>query len=123
MTEATDHGGAIAASHGGEHVHIMPMRVLITVFLALLTLTVITVAVTWVDLGNFNLWIAMGIATLKASLVVLYFMHMRYERPFNAVIFITALLVVALFIGIALIDTGAYQPELIPGYAPAMPHQ
>jgi|WetSurMetagenome_2_1015567.scaffolds.fasta_scaffold76197_3 cytochrome c oxidase subunit IV len=105
------------------HVHIVPFRVLATVFACLLVLTVVTVAVTKVNLGNFNLWIAMAIATVKASLVLLYFMHMRYDRPFNAVVFITALLIVALFIGIALIDTGAYQPELIPGYAPGMQRQ
>ncbi len=103
-----------------EHPHVVPMKVLLSVWIGLLVLTVVTVAVTKVNLGNFNLWIAMAIATVKASLVVLYFMHMRYDRPFNAMVFISALLVVALFIGIALIDTGAYQPELIPGYAPGM---
>jgi len=102
------------------HVHVVPFRVLLAVWVALMALTVVTVAVTWVDLGNFNLWIAMAIATVKATLVVLYFMHMRYERPFNAVVFVSALAFVALFIGIALIDTGAYQPALIPGYAPGM---
>jgi cytochrome c oxidase subunit 4 len=104
----------------GEHPHVMPMKVLIGVWTALLVLTVVTVAVTKVNLGNFNLWIAMAIATVKASLVVLYFMHMRYDRPFNAMVFISALLIVTLFISIALIDTGAYQPDLIPGYAPGM---
>ena len=102
------------------HVHVVPFRVLLAVWAALMVLTVVTVAATWVDLGNFNLWIALEIATVKATLVLLYFMHMRYDRPFNAVVFFSALAFVALFIGIALIDTGAYQPELIPGYAPAM---
>jgi cytochrome c oxidase subunit 4 len=111
---------ALGGPEGSAHVHVMPVRVLLAVWAALMVLTVVTVAVTWVDLGNFNLWIAMAIATVKATLVVLYFMHMRYDRPFNAVVFVSALAFVALFIGIALIDTGAYQPELIPGYAPAM---
>jgi cytochrome c oxidase subunit IV len=111
---------AIGGPEGSAHVHVMPFKVLLAVWAALMVLTVVTVAVTWVDLGNFNLWIAMAIATVKATLVVLYFMHMRYERPFNAVVFVSALAFVSLFIGIALIDTGAYQPELIPGYAPGM---
>jgi cytochrome c oxidase subunit 4 len=107
--------------HGHDsHVHVMPFRVLLAVWAALMVLTVVTVAATWVDLGNLNLWIAMAIATVKATLVLLYFMHMRYDRPFNAVVFVSALAFVTLFIGIALIDTGAYQPELIPGYAPGM---
>ena len=62
----------------------------------------------------------MAIATVKATLVALYFMHLRYDRPFNAVVFVSALVFVTLFVGIALIDTAAYQPELIPGYAPGM---
>ena len=53
--------------------------------------TVATVAATWVDLGGWNLWIALGIATVKASLVALYFMHLRYDNPFYALIFVTAL--------------------------------
>ena len=100
--------------------HVVPMRVLLAVWAALVVLTVVTVAATWVDLGSLNLWLAMAIATLKASLVLLYFMHMRYDAPFNAVIFVAALLFVMLFVSFALIDTAAYQPEMIPGYAPGM---
>jgi len=120
MSTTREHPGVAVMDAHAEHVHVVPFKVLAAVFTTLLVLTVVTIAVTKVDLGNFNLWIAMAIATVKASLVVLYFMHMRYDRPFHAMVFITALLVVALFIGIALIDTGAYQPELIPGYAPGM---
>ncbi|MGC8916510.1 MAG: cytochrome C oxidase subunit IV family protein [Thermoanaerobaculum sp.] len=106
--------------HGESFVHVVPLRVLVGVWLSLLVLTIVTVGATWVDLGSFNLWLAMAIATLKASLVVLYFMHMRYDHPFNAIVFIGALLFVMLFVGLALLDTRAYQPELIPGYAPGM---
>jgi cytochrome c oxidase subunit 4 len=108
-----EHGNASA-------VHVVPMRVLVAVWLSLMVLTVITVAATWVDLGSLNLWLALAIATLKASLVLLYFMHMRYDHPFNAIVFIGALLFVMLFVVLALMDTRAYQPELIPGYAPGM---
>jgi len=121
MAETTRHGAeATTADAARSFVHVVPFRVLAAVWLALLALTVVTVAVTWVDLGHFNLWIAMAIAAVKATLVVLYFMHMRYDRPVNAIVFVTALLFVALFVSIALIDTRAYQPEVIPGYAPAM---
>jgi cytochrome c oxidase subunit 4 len=102
--------------------HVTPVRVLAAVWGALVVLTILTVAATWVDLGKASLLVALGIATVKASLVVLYFMHMRYDRPFNAIVFISALVFVAIFVGIALIDTVAYQPEMIPGYAPGM-HQ
>jgi cytochrome c oxidase subunit IV len=110
---------------GGEEAgtvsHVVPMPVLAGVWVALMLLTVATVAVVKVDLGSLNLWIAMGIATLKASLVVLYFMHMRYDRPFNAIVFVTALFFVMLFVSIALLDSKAYEPDLVPGYAPGMP--
>jgi cytochrome c oxidase subunit 4 len=87
----------------------------------LLLLTAATVSVTWYDFGaGPNLWIAMGIATVKASLVLLYFMHLRYDRPVNAIVFIFALFFVALFIGGALQDSQHYQSDLIRGYAPGM---
>jgi cytochrome c oxidase subunit 4 len=100
--------------------HVAPLPVLLAVWAALLVLTVVTVAVTWVDLGVFNLWMALAIATVKASLVALYFMHLRWDRPFNAIVFVASIAFVMLFVGLALVDTVEYQPELIPGYAPAM---
>jgi cytochrome c oxidase subunit 4 len=109
-THDEDHGGA----------HIVPLRLLAGVLVVLLVLTWVTVAATWFDMGNFNLWVAMAIAVVKASLVALYFMHLRWERPINAIFFIASILFVALFIGIALMDTQTYQDELIPGYAPAV---
>ncbi len=100
--------------------HVMPAWLLLAVWAALIFFTYITVAVTYVDLGSMNLIIAMAIATVKASLVILFFMHLLYDRPFNAIVFISALLFVALFIVFALIDTGQYHPDLIQGYAPGM---
>ena len=71
--------------------HVVPWAVLAGVFVALLVLTYITVAVTSFDLGSLNLWIALGVATIKGALVVLYFMHLRYDSPFNSIVFVTAL--------------------------------
>jgi cytochrome c oxidase subunit 4 len=100
--------------------HVVPLRVLLAVWAALVLLTWITVAVTYVDLGNLNLWIAIAIATIKASLVALYFMHLRYDKPFYGVILVGALLFVMLFIGVAMMDTLEYEHQLIPGYAPEL---
>ena len=61
-----------------EH-HIVPVRVYITIFMALMVLTALTVWVAYLDLGPFNNVAALGIAGLKATLVVMYFMHVRYE--------------------------------------------
>ncbi len=123
--DAAGHGYGVGHGHGAGHgqglSHIMPMKVLLGVWATLVFLTWITVAATRVDLGGFNLWLAMGIATFKAVVVALYFMHLRYDRPINAIIFLGTLLFVGLFIGLTLIDTHHYRPDLIPGYSPAMP--
>jgi cytochrome c oxidase subunit IV len=118
-TERTGGGGNGSREHPLSHV--MPLKILIAVWLMLAVLTGVTVGVTRVDLGGLALWVAMAIATLKASLVALYFMHLRYDRPVNLIIFLGTLLFVFLFVGMALMDTQSYQPDLIPGYAPAMP--
>ena len=92
--------------------HVVPFRVLLGVFLMLLVLTYVTVAATSFSLGSMNLWIALGIATAKGALVVLYFMHLRYDSPFNSIVFVTALVFMFLFLGITIMDTIQYQPGI-----------
>jgi cytochrome c oxidase subunit 4 len=123
MNEISDDGARPAVENRTEEplAHILSPRVLLSVWGALVILTGITIGASRMDLGAIALWVALAIATVKASLVVLYFMHLRYDRPIYAVILIAALLLVLLFIGLALTDTQSYEPDLIPGYAPAMP--
>jgi len=59
--------------------HIVPRKVYFTIFASLMVLTAATVSAAFMDLGPFNLAVALGIATVKATLVVLYFMHVRYN--------------------------------------------
>lgn len=120
MSEKTNTAGS--SEHGAAHGtgHVMPLWLLTAVWLALMGLTYVTVAATHFDLGRLNLWLAMAIATIKAYLVALYFMHLRYDRPFNGLLFLGALAFVMLFVGFALMDTLSYAPEMIPGYAPGM---
>lgn len=92
--------------------HVVPKRVLIGIWLALMVLTVATVAVTYVDLGRLNIWVALIIALVKASLVGLYFMHLRYDGLLHSFILVVALSVVALFIISTITDTGAYQETM-----------
>ena len=94
--------------------HVSPIWMLLGVFALLIFFTVLTVAVTYVDLGPANIWIALGVAVVKAALVGLYFMHLRYDSPFNSLILVSAFLFLALFIGIALMDTGEYQQNISP---------
>jgi len=99
------------APHG---VHAVPRRILGGVYGLLLMFTVITVAVSKVDLGNANIWVALFIAVIKGGLVVMYFMHLRWDSPFNGIVLLAALFFVALFIGLALLDSNSYQPQIKP---------
>ena len=91
--------------------HVVSVPTLLGVFALLIGLTALTVAATWVNLGGWNLWIALGIATAKASLVALYFMHLRYDNRFYALVFVAALVFLALFLSLTLMDTLQYCAE------------
>jgi len=106
------------APHGVGH--IAPFRILLGVFIALTLLTVITFLASLVDFGEFNLIVALAIAVVKASLVVLFFMHLIWDRPFKAIVFVGCLIFVGLFVSFALLDSGQYRGSQIPGQAPGV---
>ena len=114
------HPSTLPETHGARQAahpaHVVPVRVLAFTLAALLVLTFTTVAVTWsprLDFGRAgNLWIALTIATLKGTLVVLYFMHVRYEKPIIGIFLIAALAFVLIFAGGTLMDTLQYQPDI-----------
>ncbi len=56
---------------------VVPVRVYVTVFITLICLTAATVAISKIELGEFNFIVAMTIAVIKGSLVVWFFMHVR----------------------------------------------
>ena len=90
--------------------HVATIKTLTATGGTLLVLTLVTVLATKIDFGaNINLAIAMAIAVLKATLVILFFMHLRYDRLFHAVVFTSAILAAALFVGFTLMDTNQYQ--------------
>ena len=96
-------------SHHGLS-HVATIKVLIATGGTLLLLTIVTVLATKVDFGaNINLGIAMAIAVIKATLVILFFMHLRYDRLFHSVVFVSAILAASLFVGFTLMDTNQYQ--------------
>ena len=85
--------------------HVLPLKVYLLVAAALLVLTVITVLVARFDFGGWNVVIALGIAATKGSLVVLYFMHLRYDLHLFGFIFVLGVIFVALFISFTMFDT------------------
>ena len=112
-----EHGtsAGVAQAHNADnmrragHVHVVPPKVLLAVYGVLLLLTLITVKVTDFELGDFNVWVALLVAVAKASVVALYFMHRRWDSPFNALALIAAFFFVCIFIGIAVRDSREYK--------------
>ncbi len=111
----------VAESHGDQAhaIHAVPMSILVGTLVVLLVLTFLTVAATWIDLGPLNVWLALGIAVLKAGVVALFFMHLYWDKLFNGIVLIASLFFVALFMGIAILDSREYQPVLAVPPAPA----
>jgi cytochrome c oxidase subunit 4 len=85
---------------------------------ALLALTVITVLAAGVNFGAMNAVIALAIATLKATLVALFFMHLRHDKPMNAVIFVAGVGILAIFLMLTYLDQGERRPGIQPRRTP-----
>jgi caa(3)-type oxidase subunit IV len=98
--------GGGSGEHGSEH-HIAPFSMYIKVFLSLVALTVVTVfTAKFVHFGSHtaNIVVAMIIAVVKASLVVLFFMHQKWETKINRIFFGAAFVTLMLLIGFIVID-------------------
>jgi cytochrome c oxidase subunit IV len=111
--------------HGHGLAHVATIKTLMATGMTLLFLTVVTVVSSKIDFGgaSINLAIAMVIAVTKATLVILFFMHLRYDRLFHSVVFVSAILAASLFVGFTLMDSGQYQNTNIwnPTAPPAAP--
>lgn len=114
------------SSHAHEH-HVTSLATLFTTFAALVALTLLTSALALVDLPELevakrfgiagvlaraDIWITLGIATVKATLVALIFMHLRNDKAFNGLILLFTLGFAVLFIGFALMDTTQYEQRV-----------
>jgi cytochrome c oxidase subunit 4 len=91
--------------------HVLPKDTLFKVFGGLIVLTILTVAVAYVPLGPLNVPVAIAIATAKATLVVLFFMALKYDNPVNALTFTIGIIMVVVFITFTLFDT-AFRGDL-----------
>lgn len=84
--------------------HVLPLKVYLGAGATLLFLTIITVAVSFVHLGPFNLVVAMLIASIKASIVALIFMHLAYDNKLFLSIFLISIAFVTVFIVLTMFD-------------------
>ena len=96
---AHSHNHSHGDSHGDMLGHVVPVKTFRTILFALLALTVITVAAAKVDMGKWNIVGAMVIASIKASLVILVFMHGKYENKIIWTYILIPFILLAIMIG------------------------
>ena len=100
----TAHTDAHAHVPGQPHVHVAPLGMYLGIFATLMVLTGVTVAVAYVDLGEFNKVVALGIAGFKATLVVLFFMHVKYASRLTQLTAVTGIFFLAILLGLTMVD-------------------
>lgn len=93
------------ADDGAVHAHVSSTAFYVAVFLGLLFLTGMTVGQSYVDLGKMNIILVILIATMKASLVVTFFMHLKWDNKFNALILISTIFFIGVFFAYTMNDT------------------
>jgi cytochrome c oxidase subunit IV len=115
-------------AHAENHDH---SAIYLRILILLLILTGITVGASYIDFGSGNVAIALFIASIKAILVALFFMHLKDDKPVNGIIAIAGFIFLGIFIMFDLIDFNTrvpYKPfnytpvvttEKIPGASPA----
>ena len=87
--------------------HVSPVGLYVTIFLALMVLTGVTVGAAFVNLGQFNFAVAMLIAGFKATLVIWYFMHVKYASKLTKLTVATGLFFLVILLGLFLVDYGS----------------
>src|ERR1700722_14934658 len=104
------------AAHTGKHeAHIVPKRIYFAVFAALIVLTWVTTYVATLDLGRWNIFVALAIAICKASLVVLFFMHVWYSTRMTKMIVMSSIFWLFLLLFITMADIWTRNLMGVPG--------
>ncbi len=105
-----------ASTHGSssEH-HIVPKRVYFLIFAALIVLTWVTALVSEIDLGRWNIFVALAIAIIKASLVILFFMHVKYSTRLTKFIVMCGFFWLSLLLFITMADLWTRSWMGVPG--------
>jgi cytochrome c oxidase subunit 4 len=98
-------------------VHVSPVRTYAGILLALLVLTAITVWVGFKELGALNDVVALGVAITKATLVVLFFMHVKYAGKLVKVVVIAAFFWLLIIFGLTILDY-ATRSDMMPDPEP-----
>ena len=87
--------------------HIASVKSYVGIFLTLMVLTAVTVAVAYVNLGQLNKVVALAIATFKATLVILYFMHVKYSSRLTKLVVVSGFFFLIILLGLTMADYGS----------------
>jgi cytochrome c oxidase subunit 4 len=93
------------SDHDSSSEHISSIGSSIAIWIALMVGTVVTVLAANIDLGPFNIIVALTIATIKATLVVLFFMHVKYtHEKLTPLVIVSAIFFLFLLLGLSMAD-------------------
>ena len=87
-----------------DDLHILPDKTQLNVFVALIALTAITVTASVKYPGQIGIGVALVVTPLKASLILMYFMHLKFERPVFIIMFLVAISILAVVMGLTILD-------------------
>ncbi len=90
--------------HAAGQAHVVPYRTFVVVWLVLLLLTTALVVAGKVYHEVLAVWAMLTLTPLKAGLVIFYFMHLKYEKPFLKFMVVVTLAVLIVFIGLTFLD-------------------
>ena len=96
-------------------VHVSPLKLYIGIFLTLMVLSAITVGAAFINLGQFNSIVAITIAVVKATLVILYFMHVKHSSRLTKITVVMSFFFVAILFAETFMD---YATRGMPGDIP-----
>jgi cytochrome c oxidase subunit 4 len=102
-----DHAHAHPQSHAHVHGHVTPLPIYFAVFATLMVLTALTVIVAYFNFGAWNKVIALSIAGFKATIVVLYFMHVKYASKLTKLFAVTGIFFLMILFGLTMVDYGS----------------
>ncbi len=91
-------------AEGQEFTHIIPAGVYVGIWATLMVLTLVTVLASFAELGVFNIVVALLIATIKGTLVVLFFMHLRYSPKLTMVVVISSVFFLGILFALTMTD-------------------
>ena len=94
----------MSEQHTEHSEHIVPPTTYAVIIITLLCLTAATIGAAYINLGKFNIVVALGIATLKATLVVLFFMHAKYSTKRTQLVIIAGIFWLAILLFMTMSD-------------------